>query len=121
EYEALYQWPARGNQNAVGRNQSPLTLHGNFEYAPFIDVDGNEEYDPLEGDYPDILGDQFIWWVFNDKGNVKQQSKTEGIGIEVQASAFAYSTKDFLNDATFYNYRVINRGGLSLDSTYIST
>src|SRR5690606_166738 len=64
---------------------------------------------------------QFIWWVYNDKGNVKQQTQSEGIGIEIQASAFAYSTKDFLNDATFYNYRLINRGSLTLDSTYVAT
>lgn len=127
EFEAIYQWPAKGNVNAVGRNQGPLNLNNGFDYAPFIDVDNNGEYDPTVGDYPgdptigNIPGDQFVWWVFNDKGNVKQQSNTEGIGIEVQASAFAYSTKDFLNDATFYNYRLINRGSLSLDSTYIST
>lgn len=129
EYEAIYQWPAKGNVNATGRNQNPLTLHEGIDYAPFIDVDGDDKYDPEAGDYPgdparqnnDLPGDQFIWWVFNDKGNVKQQSNTEGIGIEVQASAFAFTSKDALNDATFYNYRVINRGALSLDSTYIST
>jgi len=127
EFEAIYQWPAKGNKNAIGRNQGPLTLYPGLDYAPFIDVDLNGEYDPLEGDYPGdpiigtIPGDQYIWWVFNDKGNTKQQSNTEGIGVEVQASAFAYSTKDFINDATFYNYRLINRGGLSLDSTHIST
>lgn len=121
EYEVIFQWPAKGNPNAVGRNQNPLNLYAGYDYAPFVDVDNNGEYNPLDGDYPDINGDQFIWWVFNDKGNVKLQSNTEGIGIEVQASAFAYSTKDFLNDATFYNYRLINRGSLSLDSTYIAT
>ncbi|MBW7913981.1 MAG: hypothetical protein H3C54_09870, partial [Taibaiella sp.] len=129
EFEAIMQWPAKGNTDAVGRNQNPLTLHPDIDYAPFIDVDNNGIYEPENGDYPgdparpnqDLPGDQFIWWVFNDKGNVKQQSNTEGIGIEVQASAFAFTTKDMLNDATFYNYRVINRGGLSLDSTYIST
>lgn len=129
EYEAIIQWPAKGNVNAVGRNQNPLTLHAGIDYAPFIDVDNDGIYNTAAGDYPgdparpneDLPGDQFIWWVFNDKGNVKQQSNTEGIGIEVQASAFAFTTKDALNDATFYNYRVINRGGLSLDSTYIST
>lgn len=123
EFEAIYQWPAKGNKNATGRNGNILTVvNENIkEYAPFIDVDGNGAYDPEVGDYPDILGDQFIWWVYNDKGNTKQQSKTEGIGIEVQASAFAYATKDFLNDATFYNFRVINRGSLTLDSTYIAT
>lgn len=129
EFEAIVQWPAKGNVNAVGRNQNPLTLHTGIDYAPFIDVDNDGIYNTAAGDYPgdparpneDLPGDQFIWWVFNDKGNVKQQSNTEGIGIEVQASAFAFTTKDALNDATFYNYRVINRGGLSLDSTYIST
>lgn len=127
EFEAIYRWPAKGNRNAVGRNGNPLVLDDDIDYAPFVDVDNDGVYDPLLGDYPgeqdlqNIRGDQFIWWVFNDKGNVKQQSNTEGIGVEVQASAFAYTTKDFLNDATFYNYRLINRGGLSLDSTYIST
>lgn len=129
EFEAIWQWPAKGNPNAVGRNGNQLTLHAGIDYAPFIDVDGDEMYNPANGDYPgdparqnqDLPGDQYIWWVFNDKGNVKQQSNTEGIGIEVQASAFAFTTKDALNDATFYNYRVINRGGLRLDSTYIST
>ena len=128
EFEAILQWPARGNgaadkgsDGAIGRNGNPLTLYGDFEYAPFVDLNNNNKYDVDEGEYPKINGDQFVWWVFNDKGNVKNQSNTEGIGIEVQASAFAYATKDFLNDATFYNYRLINRGSLSLDSTYIST
>ncbi len=121
DLEAIYQWPAKGNTAAVGRNQNPLNIDATKDYAPFVDVNNDGEYHAVDGDYPDINGDQFIWWVFNDKGNVKQQSNTEGIGVEVQASAFAYSTKDFLNDATFYNYRLINRGGLRLDSTYIST
>lgn len=127
EYEVIFNWPAKGNQSAVGRNQTPLNMYAGLDYAPFVDVDNDDIYDPLAGDYPgetelqNIRGDQFIWWVFNDKGNVKQQSQTEGIGIEVQASAFAYTTKDFLNDATFYNYRLINRGNLRLDSTYIAT
>lgn len=121
EFESIIQWPAAGNTKSVGRNGTTLTLRDGVDYAPFIDVNNDKKYNPIDGDYPDILGDQFIWWVYNDKGNIKQQSKTEGIGIEVQASAFAYSTKDFLNDATFYNFRVINRGNLTLDSTYIAT
>lgn len=121
DLEAIYQWPAKGNTAAVGRNQNPLNIDATKDYAPFVDVNNDGEYHAVDGDYPDINGDQFIWWVFNDKGNVKQQSNTEGIGVEVQASAFAYSTKDYLNDATFYNYRLVNRGSLRLDSTYIAT
>src|SRR5690606_30894160 len=96
---------------------------------PFIDVNNNGKYDWKEGDYPgvptgsdpELPGDQYIWWVFNDRGNVKQQTQTEAIGLEVQASAFAFSTKDVLNDATFYRYRMINRSNLSLDSAYVAT
>jgi hypothetical protein len=122
DYETILQWPAKGNDGAVGSHNNNLNIATDKDYAPFIDVDNNGIYNPVEGgDYPDIRGDQFIWWVYNDKGNVKQQSQTEGIGIEVQASAFAYAAKDFLNDATFYNYRLINRGNLKLDSTFIAT
>ncbi|WP_276132611.1 hypothetical protein [Polluticoccus soli] len=120
-YEAIKQWPATGNINAVGKNLNPLNIGDDKSYAPFVDVDGDKKYRPDLGDYPNIQGDQYIWWVFNDKGNVKGESNTEGIGLEVQANAFAYSTKDFINDATFYNYKLINRGNLTLDSTYIAT
>ena len=120
-YLVIKTWPAVGNPNALGVSGGPLDLIVGHQYAPFVDVNDNHIYDPQNGDYPQINGDQFIWWVFNDKGNVKLQSQTQGIGIEVQASAFAYSTKDQLNDATFYNYRLVNRGNIRLDSTFIAT
>jgi hypothetical protein len=121
-FETLVQWPAKGNPDALGNRGNNLNLEtATKNYAPFVDVDNDGKYSWAKGDYPDIFGDQFIWWVFNDKGNTKQQSQTEGIGIEVQASAFAYSTKDYLNDASFYNYRLVNRSNLQLDSTYIAT
>jgi hypothetical protein len=119
QFDVINQWPAIGNPNATGANGF-LTLDPNHTYAPFVDVDKNGIYDPSGGDYPDINGDQYIWWVFNDAGNVKQQSLTAAIGVEVQTSGFAYATQDYLNDATFYNYRVINRGALTIDSTYIA-
>ncbi len=100
--------------------KTPLSLNSNNTYAPFVDLNGNGIYEPLKGEYPDITGDEFIWWVFNDAGNVKQQSLTAAIGVEVQTSAFAYSTQDFLNNSTFCNYRVINRGALTIDSTYLA-
>jgi hypothetical protein len=120
EFKTIYQWPAVGNAKATGAGSVILTLHPNFTYAPFKDLNGNGYYEPDKGEYPLINGDQFIWWVFNDAGNVKQQTSTAAIGVEVQTSAFAYSTQDFLNNATFCNYRVINRGPLTIDSTYIA-
>lgn len=99
--------------------------------APFVDVDGNGEYDTqdnpstegiVEGnDYPDFKGDQAIWWVFNDKGGVPgQYTPVTPMGIEVQALAFAFKTNDELNNMTFYTYKIVNRTQLTLDSTYMA-
>ena len=59
------------------------------------------------GEYPDIDGDQAIWWVYNDKGNIHTESGGDAIGRD-QAMAFAFSTNDEINDMTFYGYNVIN-------------
>ena len=120
-YETIVGWPAKGNNlNTKGANGTPVNLGSVNDYAPFVDLNKNGLYEPLQGEYPQISGDQFIWWVCNDAGNVKQQTQTASMGIEVQTSAFAYSTQDFLNNSTFCNYRVINRGSLTIDSTYIA-
>ncbi len=121
EFDAINQWPATGNPNVKAKGGvSNISLNVNNSYAPFKDINGNGVYEPSKGEYPLITGDQYIWWVFNDAGNIKQQSITAAMGIEVQTSAFAYATQDFLNNATFYNYRVINRGPLTIDSTFIA-
>jgi hypothetical protein len=128
QFAAITQWPASGNKHATGADQiTKLGLNANFSYAPFKDLNGNGIYEPDQGEYPVLesngvqsIPDQFIWWVFNDAGNVKQQSLTAAIGVEVQTTAFAFATQDFLNDATFCNYRVINRGALTIDSTYLA-
>jgi len=127
-FASITQWPGSGNTQARGSDQQTrLGLSPNFTYAPFKDLNNNGIYEPKQGEYPvfesngvQSLPDQFIWWVFNDAGNVKQQSLTAAIGVEVQTTAFAYATQDFLNNATFCNYRVINRGALTIDSTYLA-
>jgi hypothetical protein len=142
EFDVIWQWPAQGNgvgglmnnnsyKRATGTSGLPLTME-NREYAPFVnnpnDPGNNTElYEPERGDFPgdptigDLLGDQYIWWVFNDRGNTKGQTKTESIGMEVQTGAFAFASKDFMNDATFYNYHLINHGTSNLDSTFMAT
>ena len=100
--------------------------------APFVDVDGDNYYDPSVGDYPgydlygsldcnadDILfGDQTLWWVYNDKGNIHTETGAEAIGLEIQAQAFAFATNDEINNMTFYSYKIINRSTIQLNDTY---
>jgi PKD repeat protein len=109
--EAILSWP--GNGNAANREAHFL--------APFTDVDGDGFYNPMTGDYPafapdgspdcdyNLPGDQAVWWVFNDAGNLHTETNAPAFGMEVQATAFAFNTNDHLKNATFYRYKIINR------------
>jgi hypothetical protein len=75
-------WPAHGD----------TTQGESFYIAPFVDVNGNGYYNPLtDGDYPCILGDQAIFYVFNDDTVHTQSQRVYHLGIEsVPAMAYAY-------------------------------
>lgn len=89
--------------------------------APVVDGDGVPDNYNLEGgDRPDIIGDQGVFWVMNDVGGPHTTQGTNPLGIEVQVLAFSFSRADALGNTTFYRYRVINKGGLPIEDTYIS-
>ncbi len=119
--QVIKEWPAAGSTTAIGNASVPLTMVPGRSYAPFEDKNLDGKYNFLDGDCPEIVGDQYIWWVFNDMGNAKTFTNTEGIGLEIQTSAFAFSTADCLNEASFINYKIINRGNSTFDTTYMAT
>ncbi|MFA8451350.1 MAG: hypothetical protein ACEPOW_11715 [Bacteroidales bacterium] len=67
-----------------------------------------------------IKGDETLWWVFNDKGNVHTETQGEAIGLEIRAQAFAFSTSDEINNMTFYSYEIVNRSTYTLTETFFS-
>ncbi|HEY0109475.1 MAG TPA: hypothetical protein VGB67_07610, partial [Fibrella sp.] len=99
-YASIREWPARGNIDAIGSDgaqlrtliTSPTNLRS---YAPFVDINGDGQYQWDLGDYPSIdvndeCGvtpnggpDQYIFSIYNDVGNTKTQTGTDGIGLEV--------------------------------------
>ncbi len=118
---AIQNWPGNGN-SALGQAQF---------LAPFFDADGDGYYNYLAGDYPgfdltgqagcskfQLFGDQVLWWVFNDKGNIHSESGAAAIGLEIHAQAFAFSTNDEINNMTFYSYKIINRSTVAMEDTY---
>jgi hypothetical protein len=95
--------------------------------APYVDLNGNGIYDPIhDGDYPLIKGDQMIWRVFNDKANKHTETGGAPMGIEVQASAYAFicpniaDSNRVLNYTTFYNYKITNRSQDKIDSCIVA-
>lgn len=125
--KSILEWPAHGDPSAP--------FNQDFQLAPFIDNNGDGVYNPqVDGDYPryqldgvedcgssrivDIYGDENLWWVFNDKGNIHTETGGEAIGMEIRAQAFGFATNDEVNNMTFYNYELHNRSTFVLTNTY---
>jgi hypothetical protein len=117
----IQNWPGNGD-GTIGQ------LHN---LAPYVDANGDGWYHVADGDYPaydfsgspnccdNLHGDQTIWWVFNDEGNIHGETNGAPIGLEIRAQAFAYNSGiTNLDNATFYQYKFINRSSLEIDSTY---
>ncbi|MCB9447234.1 MAG: T9SS type A sorting domain-containing protein [Flavobacteriales bacterium] len=117
---SILDWPGNGDEV----NGYAATL------APFHDANQDGVYNPHDGDYPgadpgtgdcayDQLGDQSVWWVFNDNGNTHTQAGGLALRLEVQAHAFAFSTDDEINNTTFYSYKLINRSSFTLNDAWV--
>jgi hypothetical protein len=114
-----------------------VTLNEDLTMAPFWDINGDGLYRPEDGDYPKydifntassgggcsnfLFGDQTLFWVFNDKGNIHSESGGQPMGLEIRAQAFAFATNDEINDMTFYQYQIINRSNVTISNTYFGS
>lgn len=113
----IMNWPAHGN---ASYNEAKYL-------APFVDVNSDGFYNPMQGDYPDIKGDQALFYIFNDHTNLHTETAGRPLGIEVHAMAYAYNcdsiaendSSQALNYTTFYRYKIINRSQHTYDSTRV--
>jgi hypothetical protein len=90
--------------------------------APFDDVDSNGVYDPTI-DIPGVPGaNQTIWFVSNDLNSSRTQNLygADPLGIEMQATYWAYSQTGALGSMYFRKYKLINKSDTMLDSMYVS-
>lgn len=106
---AIWTWPAKGNVNAQGNAGAALTI--TEDMAPFIDQNSNGVYEPNLGDYPDIKGDQALWWVFSDNGPSHGETNGRPLGIEVHVMAYAYNRGTMIDNVAYYDYKIQNKSG----------
>lgn len=88
--------------------------------APVADGDGiPTNYNLGGGDRPELIGDQLLWWVMNDTGNIHKSSKTDPLGVEIQVSAFVFgrAQEPYLKNATFYRYKILYKSKDKLEKT----
>jgi hypothetical protein len=108
----------------IGIDSTITNWPGGIGMAPFVDIDGDGVYEPNGGEYPiydfniqsNIPG-EMVWWVMNDVGNT-HTAFPGGLpmGIEIQVTAFAYSSSasQAINNSTMYRYKIVNKSSSPL-------
>lgn len=111
----IVNWPAKNNPNF------PETA--GLDLAPFVDVNSDGAYNPIvDGDYPNIKGDQAIWSIMNDANGYHYGSNGgQGIGMEVHTLAYAFTdgTQQGIDNITYYEYTLINKSDQTITDTYV--
>lgn len=112
--QVILEWPAKGNIYAKGKNGDSITV--NKELAPYTDVNNDGIYNPLDGDFPKIKGEQALWWIFND---LRPHTETNSIpiGLEIKAMAYACNSIPALSNAVYLDFKVKSFS----TSTYLNT
>jgi len=118
----ILEWPGNGD---VSKGQAK-------NLAPYVDVNGDGYYNPHDGDYPAfnftgipncnadyLLGDQTLWYIYNDKGNTHGETRGLPFGVEIQTQAFAYKSLGDIGNMTFYQHKIINRSANTYHNVYI--
>jgi hypothetical protein len=96
----ILNWPGNGD----------VTIGVALQLAPYVDVNANNIYEPSLGDYPNIRGDKATYVIMNDVAALHAGTGTTALGIEVHLMLYQFSTTNYLNNTTFVNARVYNRG-----------
>jgi len=75
------------------------------QLAPFVDLDGDGVYEPMDGDHPDFPGDEVVYVIANDAAN----PDSSFLGAEMHLMFYQFNTNGYLGETTFLNSRVFNR------------
>ena len=108
--EAIATWPAHGD----------VEMNQNEYLAPFIDMNGDDYYNPYDGDYPLIRGDQCIFFIMNDV-RIHTETGGEKIGLEIHGMAYEFRKplNDPMHGTVFLSYKIFNRSASTLSESYI--
>lgn len=105
----ISRWPGNGNTS----NGEATSL------APYVDVNQNGTYDPANGDYPMIRGDQAVYFICNDSRSNHTESGGAPLGVEFHGMLYGYNSSDpALHETVFLNLEIYNRSSLNYDSVY---
>ena len=104
-------WPGNGD---VSLGEAP-------KLAPFFDRNNDGIYNPLDGDYPEIRGDQALFFIFNDDRGYHNETMGKKLRVEIHGMAYAFDMPEdtAMKNTVFLNYRLYNRSQNTYDSTLL--
>lgn len=116
----IMEWPGRGN---------PLlpSLPLDMPLAPFLDLNGNNVYEPQLGEYPSLprqpanlpvlAPTEMVWWMFSNANDMHSELR---VNFGCTAYQLDGSDDEVLDRTSFYLIEVNNRSVQNLDSTYLA-
>lgn len=126
--QSIIDWPGNGINGSLPYKLAPYVesdtngIPGLYEFEwDYPGYDFTREADCQDRNVDLLYGDQTIWWVYNDKGNIHTETNASALGFEIRAQAFAFTANDEVNNMTFNNYRILNRSSFRLRDTYFGT
>jgi len=101
-------WPAHGD----------VANGYEFYLAPFFDYNGDNLYNPQDGDYPTICGDECLYLIVNDIGN----ATIPKMGNQVEMWIYAFDTPNIpaVNNTFFTKFKFTNKSNQTYYNTRIS-
>ncbi|MEA3495396.1 MAG: hypothetical protein U9R42_05105 [Bacteroidota bacterium] len=108
--DVISNWPA-SNDGTYGEANS---------LAKFIDYDSNGVYNPEKGDYPYLIGDELLFFMYNDEHS-HIVTDTLPLGIEIHGYAYQFKNENdvALNNTLFIRYEIINRSNNDYHELYL--
>lgn len=106
----ILDWPGNGNNNTAQN------------LAPYADLDNDNIYEPNDGEYPIIKGDQAVYLIANDyrpndsivNPNGTIYTKSAKVEMHMMLYAFNHPTEAIAN-TVFVNVKLYNRSNSSAD------
>lgn len=106
---AIVEWPGTGD------TQSGQALH----LAPYFDENVDGYYDPQNGDYPLIRGDECIFFMSNDN-TARTDTLGQPLNVELHGMVYGFnnSADTALFNTVFVHYDIINRSANTYNDCY---
>jgi len=107
----IVNWPGNGN-----------TAYGQAgQLALYHDTNGDGKYNAADGDYPQIMGDEAIFTIYNDDRDIHKESGGNKMKIEIHLMAYAFDMPgdSAFKNTIFLNYKIFNRSSRTYNNTYL--